>query len=32
MSHNKTAALDNDTTKTALQHTITAVDIVLEPD
>jgi hypothetical protein len=32
MSDVRTAALDNDTTSTTLQHTITAVDIVLEPD
>jgi hypothetical protein len=32
MSDNKLANLDNDTTSTALQHTITALDIVLEPD
>ena len=32
MSDNKPATLHNDTTSTTLQHTITAVDIVLEPD
>src|ERR1039458_1336305 len=32
MSDNKLATLGNDTTSTAPQHTITAVDIVLEPD
>src|SRR5450631_4730929 len=32
MSDNKLANLDNDTTSATLQHTITAVDIVLEPD
>ncbi len=32
MSENKSAALDDDTTSTTLQHPITAVDIVLEPD
>jgi hypothetical protein len=32
MSDNKLATLDNDTTSTTLQHTITALDIVLEPD
>jgi hypothetical protein len=32
MSDNKLATLDNDTTSTTPQHTITAVDIVLEPD
>jgi hypothetical protein len=32
MSENKLATLDNDTTSTTPQHTITALDIVLEPD
>jgi hypothetical protein len=32
MSDNKLATLDNDTPSSTLQHTITAVDIVLEPD
>jgi hypothetical protein len=32
MSDNELATLGNDTTSTAPQHTITAVDIVLEPD
>jgi hypothetical protein len=32
MSANKPATLDDDTTSTTPQHTITAVDIVLEPD
>jgi hypothetical protein len=32
MSANKLATLEDDTTSTTLQHTITAVDIVLEPD
>jgi hypothetical protein len=32
MSDNKLANLDNDTTSATLQHTITALDIVLEPD
>jgi hypothetical protein len=32
MSDNKLATLDSDTTSTTPQHTITAVDIVLEPD
>jgi hypothetical protein len=32
MSENKLATLEDDTTSTTKQHTITAVDIVLEPD
>src|SRR5579863_1979136 len=32
MSENKLATLDSDRTSSTLQHTITAVDIVLEPD
>jgi hypothetical protein len=32
MSTNKLSTLEDDTTSTTLQHTITAVDIVLEPD
>jgi hypothetical protein len=32
MSDNKLATLDNETTSSTPQHTITAVDIVLEPD
>ena len=32
MSTNRLAALDNETTSTTLEHAITAIDIVLEPD